>query len=156
MLAFVSLIVYTAIAVVFSMPGSTASVPVTQTCATGRSYIVKRSDVCNSICQTQDVSNFQLSFANPQINADCTNLAVGEMLCLGLEGQDCRDVYTVQPGDTCDLIADIADIDVSTLEANNPNIDSGCDNLEVGEVSMNLKSSLFPYDDNNGFLFILQ
>lgn len=55
-------------------------------------------------------------------------------LCLGITGQDCQNVTVVQSGDFCALIADNAGIDVTTLLANNPNVNSGCTNIYVGEV----------------------
>ncbi|EKM60655.1 uncharacterized protein PHACADRAFT_179862, partial [Phanerochaete carnosa HHB-10118-sp] len=77
---------------------------------------------------------FQLAHVNTQIDAACDNLFVGELLCLGITGQDCTSVHVVQNGDVCLTIANEADITVNTLLANNPNVNSGCTNLIVNEV----------------------
>ena len=60
---------------------------------------------------------------------------VGEVICLGLTGEDCDKVTVVADGNTCESIAGAAGIPLSTLLANNPNVDSGCSNIYVGEVS---------------------
>ena len=94
---------------------------------------------------------------NPQINANCNNLLAGEvimsfhfpsnssltrhlfqLLCLGISGQDCNAVHIVAPGDTCDSIASSSGTTLSTLLLNNPNINTACSNLGVGEVRSTL------------------
>ena len=55
-------------------------------------------------------------------------------LCLGLVGEDCTTVVTVQSGDSCSSIATAAGIPVSTLLANNPNVNTNCANIYPGEV----------------------
>jgi len=49
------------------------------------------------------------------------------------QGGACKKDVTVQPGDTCDLIANLSDIDVGTLRKLNPGINANCNNLKVGE-----------------------
>lgn len=58
-----------------------------------------------------------------------------KLLCLGRAGQDCRNVHVVEPGEFCAEIAQNAGIALSTLLANNRNVNSGCTNLQVDEVS---------------------
>jgi len=100
-----------------------------------RNYTVKLGDVCNSISAAQNVSTFQLAEVNAGVvNANCTNLFVGEPLCLGMVGQDCTTVTVIKPNDTCFAIAAAADISLSILLQNNPNVDSNCDNIGLGEV----------------------
>ncbi|KAI0329338.1 hypothetical protein GY45DRAFT_1253110 [Cubamyces sp. BRFM 1775] len=105
-------------------------------CVPDRFYTVVSGDTCDIISQKTGTSTFQLSHANPDvINEECSNLYPGEVLCLGREGQDCRDVHTVQPGDTCSDIAEDAGTTLEILLANNPNVDPGCTNIYPGEVS---------------------
>lgn len=58
------------------------------------------------------------------------------MLCLGTVGEDCTVTHVIVPGDFCAGIASSVGIDLNTLLANNPNINSDCTNLVVGEVSV--------------------
>ncbi|EKM60652.1 uncharacterized protein PHACADRAFT_246692 [Phanerochaete carnosa HHB-10118-sp] len=99
-----------------------------------RNYTVQAGDTCNTIEAAQHVSTFQLTHVNTDIDAACDNLFVGEALCLGITGQDCTSVHVVANGDTCTIISNEADITTTTLLANNPNVNSGCSNLLVGEV----------------------
>jgi LysM repeat protein len=62
-------------------------------------------------------------------------LVYAQLLCLGLEGEDCTTVVVAKDGDTCQGIADTAGIPVDTLLANNPNVQSNCDNIPQGIVS---------------------
>lgn len=48
---------------------------------------------------------------------------------------DCNTVHVVESGDFCAGIAGEAGISVDTLLANNPNVNSGCTNIAIGEVS---------------------
>ncbi|KAI0317179.1 hypothetical protein OF83DRAFT_173397 [Amylostereum chailletii] len=120
-----------------------------------RTYTVISGDTCDEISAKERVStcvhpllsfkppltwpwsyfSYQLTTANPGvINAGCSNLFVGEVLCLGLAGQDCTTVAVVQDGDTCVSIANEAGIALNTLLANNPNVNAQCTNIGVGEV----------------------
>ncbi|ETW84919.1 hypothetical protein HETIRDRAFT_18523, partial [Heterobasidion irregulare TC 32-1] len=68
----------------------------------------------------------QVAFVNQnKVGAACDNLPVGEVLCLGVVGQDCATTHTVVSGDFCASIAGAA----STLLANNPNVSSDCSNI---------------------------
>jgi len=98
-------------------------------------YQVRSGDTCNKIAQEQHVSSYQLASANRGlINPECSNLQPGEWICLGLVGQWCGPVYTVQYGDTCQEIANKFHISLHALYLHNPNINSECTNLGVGEV----------------------
>ncbi len=57
-----------------------------------------------------------------------------QILCLGIPNQDCSTISEVQQGDTCTSIASNASIPLSTLMANNPYINSDCQNIYPGEV----------------------
>lgn len=56
-------------------------------------------------------------------------------LCLGIVGQDCDITHVVQPGDTCDIIAQEAKTTLPILLVNNPDINTFCTNLLPGVVS---------------------
>ncbi|CCM05677.1 uncharacterized protein FIBRA_07908 [Fibroporia radiculosa] len=104
-----------------------------QTCA--RSYTVQEGDDCNSISAAHNSSTYQLATVNSgTVNSDCSNLVPGESLCLGWVGSDCSNTYVVDLGDDCDTIASTFNINTTLLYENNPNIDSSCDNIYVGEV----------------------
>ncbi|KAH7338378.1 hypothetical protein B0J17DRAFT_768500 [Rhizoctonia solani] len=105
--------------------------------ATGctRTYTVKEGDWCDTISQANNASTYQLSTVNAdKINDSCTNLEVGQELCLGKEGQDCTITHNVVYGDTCDKIMQGAAINATMLYANNPQIDEYCSNIYIGEV----------------------
>ncbi|KAJ2915999.1 hypothetical protein MD484_g4423, partial [Candolleomyces efflorescens] len=100
-----------------------------------RSYTVQAGDWCDKISAEQNVSTYQLLAANQgAINPQCSNLWVGQVICLGREGQDCTDVVVVESGNTCESIAAAAGITYAALRANNPNVDENCTNIYPGEV----------------------
>ena len=57
-----------------------------------------------------------------------------QSLCLGIRGQDCQVTHVVASGDNCEAIALNAGTTFDILLANNPNVDSQCDNIYPGEV----------------------
>ncbi|CAE6444859.1 unnamed protein product [Rhizoctonia solani] len=100
-----------------------------------RTYTVKEGDWCNTISQAQNVSTYQLSTVNAdKINDACTNLEIGQELCLGTKGQDCTKTYNVVKDDTCDKIIMGAGINATMLYTNNPQIDDRCSNILIGQV----------------------
>ncbi|KZT52350.1 carbohydrate-binding module family 50 protein, partial [Calocera cornea HHB12733] len=100
-----------------------------------RNYTVAAGDTCDGISRSVSVSTYQLAMLNPVIDDACSNLEIGANLCLGLtDGSDCQTTYTVAGGDTCDGITGQFAINSTFLYMNNPQIDSGCDNIYVGEV----------------------
>ncbi|CDZ97770.1 Chitinase [Phaffia rhodozyma] len=99
-----------------------------------RTYTVAAGDICDSISKENKVSTFQLSFDNNGVDDVCSNLQIGQELCLGTDSADCTDVYVVTSGDTCSKIASAFSIDSSILLKNNPQIETGCTNIYVGEV----------------------
>jgi len=100
-----------------------------------RNGTVQTNDTCDILSARDSVSTFQLANANKAaIDTFCDNIFPGELLCLGLDGQDCTTVAVVNAGDSCGTIANTAGIPVTTLLANNPNVNSGCSNIYPGEV----------------------
>ncbi|KAF8603580.1 hypothetical protein BDV93DRAFT_493112 [Ceratobasidium sp. AG-I] len=110
-----------------------ASVAFATECA--RTYTVQAGDWCDTISQAHNSSTYQLSTVNAdKINDSCTNLEVGQVLCLGTKGEDCNVTHTVVAGDSCDKIMMGAAINDTILYANNPQIDEYCSNIYIGEV----------------------
>ncbi|RXW18390.1 hypothetical protein EST38_g7467 [Candolleomyces aberdarensis] len=100
-----------------------------------RNYTVQAGDWCDKISAEQNASTYQLLAANQgNINPECTNLRVGQVICLGRQGQDCTNVVVVQSGNSCESIAAAAGISYAALRANNPNVDENCTNIYPGEV----------------------
>ncbi|KAF9002304.1 hypothetical protein BDQ17DRAFT_1425963 [Cyathus striatus] len=100
-----------------------------------RFYDVVTGDTCDLISEKEGVSSFQLASVNSgTINSECSNLFVGEVLCLATPEENCPDVFVVRSGDSCDVIADDSGISVGLLLENNPNVNAECTNLRPGEV----------------------
>lgn len=109
-----------------------------------RSYTVKKGDICDTISQVQSVSTYQLSVTNPKIiNKGCSNLEVGEVICLGFVGEDCSTTHTVKTGDTCQNIAAANGLNMTLLRMNNPQLDQACD-IYDGEVLCTSKTVQVP------------
>lgn len=120
-----------------------------------KTYKVKKGDSCIKISQEQHVSTCvfglygrltdcwhywlchcsdQLFTANPAvINKDCTNLEVGETICLSLAQQSCSATEIVAAGSTCQSIADKNGLTLADLRQSNPQLDQACD-IMAGEV----------------------
>ena len=65
----------------------------------GSYYSVKRNDYCDAIASAGGVTLDKLLAANPGINSDCSNLQIGELLCLP---SSCSgSTHSVTAGDTC-------------------------------------------------------
>ncbi|KIM85998.1 hypothetical protein PILCRDRAFT_5080 [Piloderma croceum F 1598] len=99
-----------------------------------RTVHVEQGDTCDKIGADWSVSTYQIEHVNSDIiDANCDNLKIGEVLCLGIKGQDCKATYVVKAGDTCDNIVESEGISLATLLANNPNTGSDCF-IHTGEV----------------------
>ncbi|KAF7328266.1 hypothetical protein MVEN_02566500 [Mycena venus] len=108
-----------------------------QGCA--QTYTVVSGDTCAAIESRKGVSDAQLHALNPSINSGCTNLQIGQVLCLSSGGGSppsggCGQTYTVVSGDTCAAIESRTGISDSQLHALNPSINSGCTNLQIGQA----------------------
>jgi LysM repeat protein len=98
-----------------------------------RTYTVVSGDICDGISRAQNVSTYQLAAVNSNtVDALCSNLQVGQQLCLGTPGEDCTSVHIVEDADTCSTIQSTFGLNSTILMQNNPNIDAGCDNLYNG------------------------
>ncbi|TFY57896.1 hypothetical protein EVG20_g8362 [Dentipellis fragilis] len=100
-----------------------------------RFYAVNSGDTCDAISATQHVSTYQLATVNAdKIDPACDNIFPGEVLCLGLAGEDCKTTYVVTDVDTCATITTANNVTLTTLLANNPNVNTQCSNIYPGEV----------------------
>jgi LysM repeat protein len=45
-------------------------------------YVVRPNDDCNVVSSAYNINATVLSYNNPQLNADCSNLYIGEVLCV--------------------------------------------------------------------------
>ncbi|KAI0905774.1 hypothetical protein F4823DRAFT_609667 [Ustulina deusta] len=114
-------------------------------------YTVRSGDTCNAIRDDfGDVYSLADFYSwNPQVDSFCSNLAIGEVVCVGVGNStgtpvacpvpvkpgligNCDDCYKVVSGDSCDGILSANNITLVELRAWNPDINSGCANLEVG------------------------
>jgi LysM repeat protein len=114
-----------------------------------RSYKVQEGDYCDKIAREQSVPSYQLFALNSNINQGCTNLVPDETLCLGTDGEDCRDTYLVKSGDTCDHIAATYELNMTILLMNNPQLNEMCD-IYVGEVLCVSNTVQVPAIPSNG------
>ncbi|KAL4904227.1 hypothetical protein BDW74DRAFT_155322 [Aspergillus multicolor] len=101
----------------------------TAACVGSRTYEVVSGDNCVDISQTNHVSTGSLITLN-SLRLDCTNLLLGQTLCLPPECDD----YVVQSGDTCiDIAAKFPDVSYQQIVAWNPTINPYCTNLLVDQ-----------------------
>ncbi|KAJ7724568.1 hypothetical protein DFH07DRAFT_758973, partial [Mycena maculata] len=92
-----------------------------------QTYTVVSGDTCAAIESRTGISDAQLHSLNPSINSGCTNLQIGEVLCVsGGSGGGCGQTYTVVSGDTCAAIESKTGVSDSQLHSLNPSINSGC------------------------------
>ncbi|KAF8214284.1 glycoside hydrolase superfamily [Mycena galopus ATCC 62051] len=99
-----------------------------------QTYTVVSGDTCSAIEANTGVSDAQLHALNPAIDSGCTNLSIGQTLCLSGGGSGCTQTYTVVSGDTCSGIETSTGVSDATLHSLNPSINSGCSNLSIGQV----------------------
>ncbi|KAK0490268.1 hypothetical protein IW261DRAFT_1353346 [Armillaria novae-zelandiae] len=109
-----------------------------------RRHTVVAGDTCDGIEATLNVSTFQLAHVNTAIDAGCDNLLIGQVLCLGIIGQDCNQTDIVGAGDSCSGIATANNIDLAILLVNNRNVNSACSNLLFGTV-LCVATGIIPY-----------
>ncbi|KAG8990271.1 hypothetical protein FRB94_013502 [Tulasnella sp. JGI-2019a] len=100
-----------------------------------RTYTVQTGDWCDTISAAHQSSTYQLAYANQDtINDCCTNLQVGQTICLAPKtGPDCTSIHVVSDEDTCESISTSTGTNTTMLIANNPQLDAGC-SLYPGQV----------------------
>jgi LysM repeat protein len=110
-----------------------------------RTYTVQPNDICDSISAANNVSTYQLAVVNiDNINPQCSNLVPYSSICLGWAGEDCTTTYVVQLGDTCDEVAAAWGLNTTIFYLNNPQLNSDCTNLYIGEVVCTSPDVLVP------------
>ncbi|KAG8716951.1 hypothetical protein FRC09_014973 [Ceratobasidium sp. 395] len=120
----------------------------------GRWYVVQAGETCNTVILSQGVTMDDFRAANPQINADCTNLWAATAYCVYLVKKgptpsyytsapsniangttnNCYQYYTAASGDTCSAIAYTQVTNLTDLYRWNTGLNSGCTNLAVGSA----------------------
>ncbi|ESK91741.1 carbohydrate-binding module family 50 protein [Moniliophthora roreri MCA 2997] len=93
---------------------------------------------CFNIAQAQGISLSALLDLNPNVNEQCTNIYVGEVLCIAPRGTvtpppsgECTRTYTVVSGDTCTSIA--AKNSITNLQLAQLNPSMNCNILVPGD-----------------------
>ncbi|KAH8081372.1 hypothetical protein HD553DRAFT_79816 [Filobasidium floriforme] len=109
-----------------------------------RNATVISGDTCDGISKKYASPTFQFALANPDVDAACSNLMIGQEVCLGQRGVDCSKVHVVVKGDTCLGLADTYDLDDTVLYKNNPQINSECTNIYLNQV-LCVASKPYPY-----------
>lgn len=117
--------------------------------ASARTHTVASGEYCSTIAERYGVTVDAIIRANRGINAECTNLRVGDVLRIpvvtqvgGSGGSPAtatatpaggRNTYVVQAGDTCADIAESHGVDVNALIRLN-GLSAACDDLDIGQV----------------------
>ncbi|KAG9123113.1 hypothetical protein FRC07_000216, partial [Ceratobasidium sp. 392] len=120
----------------------------------GRWYVVQPGETCNTIILSQGITMVDFRAANPQINADCTNLWAATAYCVYLvtkgptpssyapaptniasgTTKNCYKYYTAVSGDTCTAITYSQVTNMTDLLRWNTGLNSQCTNLAAGSA----------------------
>jgi LysM repeat protein len=95
-------------------------------------YTVLKNDTCESIGTEFNVTSSAIISANPTSSYGCNNLPLGLTLCI--RNETCMQSYTVASGDICDGIGAKFSVSGSDIISANPSINSGCTNLQIGQI----------------------
>ncbi|KAK0543515.1 hypothetical protein OC846_005779 [Tilletia horrida] len=117
-------------------------------------YTVGKNDTCSSVPAQWGISQTLFYQLNPGLNSQCTNFYLGEAYCVqpasnfappstpsggapsnlapGTPSANCTKYYTVQSNDNCGSICSAFQITQSMFTQYNPEINSGCTNLQGG------------------------
>lgn len=142
---------------VLCLQASTATTTTASSTATpsgcAKAYTVKSSDTCSAIETANSISDSLLHSLNPAINFACSNLVIGQALCIQATPTStttssstatpsgCSKTYTVKSGDTCSSIEAANSISDSLLHSLNPSVNAACSNLAIGQI-LCIQSSL--------------
>jgi hypothetical protein len=103
---------------------------------------VVAGDLCDTIAAKNGISTDTLRSLNGVINAGCSNLGIGQELCVAAGagganvqsgGGACKKEITVKAGDQCKTIAAANKIDTGKLQSLNTAVNAGCTNLSIGQ-----------------------
>ncbi|KAJ7713613.1 hypothetical protein B0H16DRAFT_1620823 [Mycena metata] len=127
-------------------PTNVASGTLTGSCT--EYYIALPGDTCATIENTFGISLTQIIALNPEINSQCTNFFAEEAYCVSsaaitgppanlvvgslTPAEGCVEYYTIESGDTCNLVAGEWGLSFAQFVALNPEINAQCTNLFLG------------------------
>lgn len=130
------------------IPGNVAQGTITEGCT--KYYTVVSGDSCAVIESEFNVTLAQFISFNPEINSQCTNLGLGSAYCVassnatstgpppnvapGTITDGCTDYHTVVSGDSCSVIETTFNLTLAQFIAMNPEINSQCTNLILGDA----------------------
>ncbi|KAJ7751586.1 hypothetical protein B0H16DRAFT_1547596 [Mycena metata] len=113
-------------------------------------HTVVSGDGCVSIESTFGLSPAQFIAMNPELNAGCTNLALGDAYCVassnstsigppanvapGTITAGCTEYHTIVSGDGCANIESMFGLLLAQFIAMNPELNAGCTNLALGDA----------------------
>lgn len=116
----------------FGQPLCVQSNGETSTCLS--EYVIEPGDTCWSIRVAHRLSEWEFNTLNHGIN--CSFLIPGKSICISnqnITGEQCVLTMTVQPGDTCETVAQKAGITIQALQnINRRNLN--CQNLQAQQV----------------------
>ncbi|KAJ6518856.1 hypothetical protein C8R45DRAFT_809437 [Mycena sanguinolenta] len=125
-----------------------ALTPITSGC--NQYYTVVSGDSCPAIESKFSITFAQFQTWNPEVNSACSNILVGFEYCVSgpavsssapaaptasgslTTAQGCTKYYTTISGDTCSKIETTGSITLAQFLKWNPEINTGCTNLQVG------------------------
>ncbi|KAF7304030.1 hypothetical protein MIND_00634300 [Mycena indigotica] len=111
-----------------------------------QTYTVVSGDSCGAIESKTGVSDVSLHTLNPWINSACSNIQIGQALCVKNTNvvpvgppanlnpgswSNCTTYYNVQSGDNCNVIESKFKIGFSDVLRWNPEISTTCSNLNL-------------------------
>ncbi|CAE6451743.1 unnamed protein product [Rhizoctonia solani] len=120
----------------------------------GRWYVVLPGETCNTVILSQGITMDDFRAANPQINADCTNLWAATAYCVYQVNKgptpssyvaaptniatgtttNCYQYYSAVSGDSCSAIAYTQVANLTDFYRWNTGLNSQCTNLAVGSA----------------------
>lgn len=106
--------------------GSATSATATSTASCSSTYIIQDGDNCTSIALSQNVSTYNIVYAN-NLEVNCGDLpSSGSSICL----PDTCATHLLSAADTCTSLASLYGITQTQLFAWNTNLDDGCRYLD--------------------------
>jgi len=132
-------------------PVASPTAPGTITTGCTKYYTVVSGDFCGKIETMFAITFAQFVAWNPEVDTACDNIQVGLQYCVagptvtsssttpaasptasGTITTGCKEYYTVVSGDFCAKIESMFSITFAQFQAWNPEIDTACDNLQLG------------------------
>ncbi|KAH7100965.1 hypothetical protein BKA62DRAFT_704658 [Auriculariales sp. MPI-PUGE-AT-0066] len=112
-----------------------------------KTYTVVKGDTCSKVQSKNSVSFSTLRSLNSKVNSSCSNLQIGQKLCVkkgsssssssgSTKGNTstssgCKSYHTVKKGENCNKIRGGTSLD--KFRKLNPGVNSSCSNLQVGK-----------------------